>query len=368
MSDIAAQDIVKNMDFDHQSHRPVILFINGEYWGIQNIIERIDKYYLHYKHGVDPDSLDLLGLAFNAEEGDNADFLELLDFVGNNDMSVDDNYNYVSSRVDIPGFIDYNIAEIYLKNLDWPGNNVLIWRPHTPGSKWKWILYDMDAAFGDYNYNMMEHATDAEGPDWPNPPNTTLLFRKLLENARFREEFIDKFAYHLKTTFYRETVLEKIYYFKYLYYDEIQKHIERWGYPASFNEWEAAVDASLINFAQNRPCAMQQHIMDFFGLDEFDFDCDSVYTGNSSGPDEPVSLLFYPNPASDIMNIKLDNNVMPYDIIIYNNIGSEVYRLREINPFKEVFQIRLNHLPQGTYFMRLISSKKVYNKPFVITR
>jgi hypothetical protein len=29
--------------------------------------------------------------------------------------------------MDIENFIDYNIANIYVGNLDWPGNNVCIW-------------------------------------------------------------------------------------------------------------------------------------------------------------------------------------------------------------------------------------------------
>jgi len=38
-------------------------------------------------------------------------------------------YERVSEMVDIDDFIDYEAAQVYFDNTDWPGNNIKFWRP-----------------------------------------------------------------------------------------------------------------------------------------------------------------------------------------------------------------------------------------------
>ncbi|MBK7500359.1 MAG: CotH kinase family protein [Ignavibacteriales bacterium] len=45
-------------------------------------------------------------------------------------------------------YIDYQIAQIYAANGDWPGSNMKLWRERTAGSKWRWMIYDLDFTFG----------------------------------------------------------------------------------------------------------------------------------------------------------------------------------------------------------------------------
>ncbi|RPI03594.1 MAG: hypothetical protein EHM64_12080, partial [Ignavibacteriae bacterium] len=58
--DAMMQTLVKDLDIDYLEYRPATTFINGEYWGIYNIRERVSDHYLAYRHGVNPDSIDLL--------------------------------------------------------------------------------------------------------------------------------------------------------------------------------------------------------------------------------------------------------------------------------------------------------------------
>ena len=44
--------------------------------------------------------------------------------------------------MDVQNFIDYQSAQIYFDNTDWPGNNIKYWRPQTSEGKWRWIVYD----------------------------------------------------------------------------------------------------------------------------------------------------------------------------------------------------------------------------------
>ncbi len=61
--------------------RPAVVFINGEYWGIHNIRERYDKYYLEQVYGVDPDNIDLLEDWGVVEEGDALHYQALLNYI-----------------------------------------------------------------------------------------------------------------------------------------------------------------------------------------------------------------------------------------------------------------------------------------------
>ena len=81
--------------------RPSILFINGEYWGIQNIRERQDKYYINSIHGIDKDSIDIIAGNLSVAEGSADTFIDLMDFTETNDLSITSNYEYVKNIIDI---------------------------------------------------------------------------------------------------------------------------------------------------------------------------------------------------------------------------------------------------------------------------
>ena len=49
-------------------------------------------------------------------------------------------FNYLNSQIDIANYINYNLLELYFVNLDWPGNNVKLWRKKK--GKWRWIIFD----------------------------------------------------------------------------------------------------------------------------------------------------------------------------------------------------------------------------------
>jgi hypothetical protein len=58
--DAFVQRLVAHLGFDVQAYRPVIQFLNGEYWGIMSMQERYDEYYVANHYGVDPDDVVLL--------------------------------------------------------------------------------------------------------------------------------------------------------------------------------------------------------------------------------------------------------------------------------------------------------------------
>ncbi len=58
--DALMQKVVQNeTDIDIQDYQPVVVFLNGQYWGIHNIREKIDRFYVNGNFGVHEDSIHL---------------------------------------------------------------------------------------------------------------------------------------------------------------------------------------------------------------------------------------------------------------------------------------------------------------------
>ena len=286
--DALLHEVMGVMNLEKQESQPSVVYINGEYWGIHNIREKYDKHYLNYKLGANEDSVNILGICGEIEEGDNSDYLELIDFVEENTLTSNENYLYVSSEIDIDNFIDFQIAEIYFANYDWPGNNFKIWRSQHPKSKWRFLIFDLDFSFGldeksNFSTNSMEHATML-GESWPHANCSNLLFRKLLENEEFKSQFLARFEYHLNTTFKPERINDIIDGFVENYSIEIVHQIRRWNYPSLFSEWENEVDI-LREFARKRPWYMVNNIVSFFDL--------SGFNGLPGGYSHPIGFQPY---------------------------------------------------------------------------
>ena len=210
MRDAAITSLMEGSHIDYQSFKTVSSYINKEYWGLYNLREKVSENMLASKHDVNAN--DITMLEFNAEvvDGDNTEYVELRQFVQQNDLSDDENYNYVINQIDIDNFMEYNIAQIYMDNRDYPGNNIKYWK--VPGSKWRWVLYDTDFGFAgqwwsdwDQNYahffDTLDFVLSGNQTTWANPPWATLFMRKLVENIEFRNKFINRYADEMNTRY-----------------------------------------------------------------------------------------------------------------------------------------------------------------------
>jgi hypothetical protein len=266
--DAMMQSLISETDMDIQAYRPAIVFLNGAYWGIHNIREKINEHYLAANHGVDPDNLDLLENDGWVIHGDAAHYQAMLNYISNHDMTLASNYDVIKRAMDVENFMDYEIAQIYFDNTDWPGNNVKFWRPRSADGRWKWIMFDTDFGFGLYNSanyknNTLAFATEPNGPDWPNPPWSTFLLRKLLENQQFKIDFINRFGDHLNSTFLASRVNQRIDEMKARLEPEISRHRAKWSSSAS--NWQQNVQI-LKQFANNRGGYLKAHLLSKFQL------------------------------------------------------------------------------------------------------
>lgn len=262
-----------HLSVDKQAYRPAVLYINGEYWGIQNIREKVNEHFLANNHGVKPGDVQLMEANSLPIHGDEAHYLALIEFVTNNNLTNEANYAQVQAMMDIDNFIYYYTGNIFVNNTDWPGNNIKYWRENSPEGKWRWITYDTDFGFGiwdryDYTNNTLNFALNANGPEWPNPPWSTLLLRRLMTNQEFKNRFINLFADQLNTNFATAHVQAQIEAKSSAIQSEIARHMTRWG--GDLGHWYNQIDA-MHEYAQERPGHVKQHIRSRFGIGgEFD--------------------------------------------------------------------------------------------------
>jgi uncharacterized repeat protein (TIGR02543 family) len=260
--------LVRPLGIDVQAFRPAILFLNGSYWGIHNIREKVNEHFIASNHNIDPDSVDLLENSGNVIVGDGQHYYDMIDFVTNNSLANTANYEYIKTQMDVDNFIKYQFSQIYFNNRDWPGNNIKFWCEANNKGKWRWIMFDTDFGFNigsstDQYLNTLSFALEANGPGWPNPPWSTLLFRKLVQNQQFRNSFINQFADHLNTTFQPGAVIAHINSIIDKIYPEITYHYDQWGEP--IGNWEDDVDR-MKTFARERVGACRDHILQQWSL------------------------------------------------------------------------------------------------------
>jgi hypothetical protein len=264
--------VVDEMDIDYLAYQPSVLYLNGEYWGIQNLREKIDADFIEANYGIDKTDLDLIETYGNALEGTPDAYQSYLQTLQGMNMNDPASFAFIDSHIDVQEFINYLVTEIYYANTDWPGNNMKFWRQRSTNGKFRWILWDLDFGFGLYsNASYSTHptlyfATDPNsGVFWPNPPESTLHIRLVLQNPVFRTRFIQTMLTAINTTFKPSRVIDVIDSFQTRISAEMPYHKQRWY--GNMGDWNYEVQR-MRDFATERNPYMVQHTADFFGLSE----------------------------------------------------------------------------------------------------
>lgn len=275
IKDASIHQAVAHLNFDTQAHRPSVVYLNGEYWGIHNIRQRYDKYYYSQKYDVNPDNLDVITTIYpqpsNIDEGDAVHYNATKSYIETNGLQNQNNYDYIKTQIDVTNLIDYQIAEIYFANLDWPNNNIGLWRervaynqtaPKGKDGKWRWYLYDIDSGthLDFVNANTLEGASSSV-----DSPDATFFLRSFLLNNSFKNDFINRFADLLNTAFLPSRLNGIFVNNKNLISNEILNHSNRWDWPFSISVWNNEINKSLT-FIQQRPAYQRSHIRNKWGI------------------------------------------------------------------------------------------------------
>ena len=204
---VCQRSMAENADIDWQAWRPAVIYINGNYWCILNIRERANANNIitHYN------GLEDIDLIENGElkEGTKGNYNAFMTFCNEKGHTLEE----YAERMDWEEYIRITVMNMYYNNLDYPGNNNVMWRPRAEGGKWRWIAKDLDYSMGLYDGSSgssggYDHQIIAQ---WYNPNDwnlhkganfsitsaSTKFFRQLMENEDFAREFIDRFSIYM---------------------------------------------------------------------------------------------------------------------------------------------------------------------------
>ena len=255
--------IVKdNMDIDYQSYHPVILFLNGDFHGIYNIRERMNKEYIKANHKISKIDLIENNEEYDAiKEGNIDTFYEFIDYIKTHDMKDDGFYKIASSKMDMQEFINHNIVESYFGNSSIQ-HNVKRWKEKKNG-KWRTLLFDLDRGFGGPKDEVLEYLMDGG--------STNVFFTYFIQNEKFVNDFLSRYFTHLNTTFQPKRVNHFIDTYKNKIDPYVARHFEKWnldgqGNKVSKKSWLKYID-DLYAFSEGRHEVVRESLRETFGLE-----------------------------------------------------------------------------------------------------
>jgi len=282
LRDAMMNEMVKGTGIDTRAYVPSVVYINGNYWGIHNIRERSDQYYLSAKYDIplqnisrisyrrlNSQNFDLKKIARFRWGPDSAhvSFVNLFNFIQQNSMADHEAYIYVTTQIEIDNFIDYIIFQTFFVNSGWGRSNVKFYRFEKQietmkengidALKWRWLFCDFDFAMEapkTFGYNMFKILQN----NYPEDITTQMIFR-LMENMEFKEKFISRCEYLMRNNLSTESMLEHINQFEARYQSEIKRHIARWRMPIDYQFWQQEIEYLKV-FAHKRQDIYLQQI------------------------------------------------------------------------------------------------------------
>ena len=286
VADPAMTSVVEGSSVDYQRSRQVVVFYNGVYMGIHDLRERLNEHFVETNHGIDSKEVDMIKQVkdtVTANGGTADSYIQMLNFIGNNHFNTDtsdateaekadQNYAYVQTLLDVGNYADYMAAQIYLRNGDWPSNNVRAWR--SADHPYRFILFDVDQGFG-WEWSALYRAGPVSMFDWirndrgsgrTGPNFFAHIFIKLRQNSDFCRMFVNHGAVMLTSYLTYERMVAAVNRINSEIpsseMDRDLKTLVRPGGPYSFDRSGSYV----VSYAATRTQATREEYREEFGL------------------------------------------------------------------------------------------------------
>lgn len=251
---ICELSILGDLHLDERKTRSCIVYINGQYWGVYEIREKVDDtdYTKHYfdQPAGNVDFLKTWGgtwteyaaaPTFNPQTQWNT----FVNFTTTNSMVNQANYDYVVSQFNTMSLIDYFILNGYTVCTDWLNWNTAWWKgtnPNGDAKRWRYALWDNDNTFGHgVNYtgvNSTQPTSDpcqVEGQGDVGGQGHIPVLNALFDNPEFFADYIQRYAELSNTIFSCERMIEVLDSMILVIEPEMPRQIQRWG--GNINTW-----------------------------------------------------------------------------------------------------------------------------------
>lgn len=234
-----------------QNYRCSILYINGEYWGIYAIRERISGDYFASHFGADPDTVDIQNGSFRYP----GNWSEIMDYAEYTNMTIPENYETLKGLVNIPEIIEWLCIQNYSGNIDVYGNVRFIASPEYDNGRYMYTLTDLDLS-------MMNHHVYEVGF------NKVAQFHGVIpvavqRNTEFQEDYLTRLGEMLGRDLSRENVYRIIDELAATLQPEVARDTARWGYDANLFQTQIR---NLKDYSYNRVQEVLNATVRYFDL------------------------------------------------------------------------------------------------------
>lgn len=268
-----------HLALDERSFESCIVYVNGAYWGVYEIREKVDDHdFTDYYYNQDANNLQFLktwGGTWSEYGGAQAqtDWNAFVTFVTSNNMATAANFAYVDSVYNWHSLCDYMILNSICVTSDWLNWNTAWWRGmDTLGDKkkWRYALWDNDATFGHYiNYTGIPdtgpNADPCNPESLPDPGGQghVPIVNALLNNPTFEQYYVNRFVDLMNTSFSCDSLLQDLDTCIAHIAPEMPAQIAKWG--GTMPAWQANV-TTLRNYITTRCAALTQGMIDCYNL------------------------------------------------------------------------------------------------------
>jgi hypothetical protein len=234
----------------YSSYRPASVYINGQYFGLYELREKFNKEFFEIHDGANSDSIELLSLSYfynlvlRAVEGNVGNFWNSYDsFLALS--PADANYfTQADNYFDLKHYTDYIIGESWMGNVDWPGNNIKIYRSDKTQNRWRFALIDLELSMQPNGWtsctdNHIRYMLDRD----PNIPYINIWLRSIT-NEVYRNYFINRYADQMNTSYKNEKLQAFEQAFFNSMFSEMPMEYARWGDPTN-------IQGQMDGFIQN---------------------------------------------------------------------------------------------------------------------
>lgn len=268
--------LVEDRELVVQQAVPCQVFLDGEYWGLYNLQERIDQGLVAETYGVNAE--DVIVTKNNHLVGEDDSYYELyrdvISFVESHDLAIHENYAEVEKMIDIQSYIDYYCFQIYVAACDTIGNNYSCWRTKTVSTKdyydgkWRWVLYDTDDSTGARKELSNVTVDSFSGGHMTITPMEDVLFSSLIQNEEFKYRFVSTFVEMADTNFAPERVNAIIAELSDKYMEAAVLSHRRWLHGEYYEDeyWERV--EVVINFFEKRKSYIMKHLENNLEIDD----------------------------------------------------------------------------------------------------
>lgn len=262
-----------------QAYRQMVVYLNGEYWGVYNLREKITKHFIGEHYGVsNVDDIDILMGNGNEKCVINGngwrDYTDMVNWADSNDLSQQANYDYICSLMDVENFAAYCAAEIVVGNTD--TGNIKYWRSAELDNKWRWLYYDFcwamnrnddntEAYTSGYRRDFFTRYFHPEGHG-NSKATSTKLSRALLKNSTFRAMFLEKVAIMLNEVYTPEKILARVDQCQNYIMEEMAYDVDLWK-DITYKSWQQHCD-NIRDYARNYQEYCLKYVQSYFSLSD----------------------------------------------------------------------------------------------------